>query len=106
MTTDRLPEAGSRKDGTMERHEETRVVKAALKEAGLPVRRVSHGSGTGCGWLKITLVAPVSAAKEIEQALRIAQLVTGRCGDYDGRIQVDAYRTPIIARKDGHNDNR
>ncbi|OHB90831.1 MAG: hypothetical protein A3D89_04235 [Planctomycetes bacterium RIFCSPHIGHO2_02_FULL_52_58] len=35
--------------------EETKVVKTALRSAGLPVARVGHGTGTAWGWLDIEL---------------------------------------------------
>ena len=37
---------------------ETKAVKAALKDAGLPVVKVGHGSGTAHCWLEVTLRRP------------------------------------------------
>ena len=66
----------------MERAAETRAVKAALKAEGLTFRRVFHGTGTACAWLNI-------AGIDWDQRGRVistAQRVTGRYGNYDGRI--------------------
>mgnify|MGYP001571487755 CR=1 FL=1 len=65
--------------------EETAAVKAALRQAGIPFRKVGHGRGTACGWLKIFLSTEASYDL-CQQAIRVAQEVTGRTGDYDGRI--------------------
>jgi len=73
----------------MNRRDETAIVKAALKSAGLSVKSVSHGTGTACGWLKITLAE--GTQDQHEQALAVAQAVTGRTGDYDGRINVGGW---------------
>ena len=70
----------------MERREESKAVKAALARAGIKAR-VSHGRGTAWSWLKITLPASSWRARQLE-AVRIAQAVTGRHGEYDGRINV------------------
>lgn len=108
------------------RQQETAAVKAALRKAGLPVVSVTHGRGTGWGWLDVTLrhtdtlhtvnvnnggdiqyltrrqraelmvyspcVANCKACdierKTDRRALEIVQQVTGRHGEYDGRIIV------------------
>ena len=71
----------------MERRQETTIVKQALRRAGIPFRGVKHDTGTAWGWLKIKL-APGTPRAEQDRAIRIAQAVTGRRGDYDGRIIV------------------
>lgn len=73
-----------------ERRQETTAVKRALLEAGIPVRRVIHGRGTAWGWLDIYLEhgACRDQYETGREAIRIAQEVTGRSGDYDGRINV------------------
>lgn len=76
----------------MTRNEETKIVKAALKSAGLPVVKVGHGTGTAYGWLHITLELDDSdrpaANRSMDRAIKAAMLVTGRHGDYDGCINV------------------
>ena len=89
--------------------EESRVVKDALLKAGIDVLKVGHGPGTAWGWLHIRLAKPLEYGcdehgsaqvrgcpdcyafcerlSEIDrQAVRIAQAVTGRSGNYDGEI--------------------
>lgn len=95
--------------------EETKAVKAALLAAGLDVRRVGHGRGTAWGWLDIFIARPLEHGCEEHgtygslmergvclgcrtfqekcgeinrQAVAVAQKVTGRHGEYDGRINV------------------
>jgi hypothetical protein len=94
--------------------EETKAVKAALVAAGLDVLKVGHGHGTAWGWLHITLAKPLELACEQHgsyrnydqpgcpmcrafaesmqaldrKAVRLAQEVTGRHGEYDGDINV------------------
>jgi len=68
------------------RREETQAVKAALKKAGI-VARVGHGTGTARGWLKIRPNF-VPSEDENRRIIRIAIDVTGRTGEYDGRILV------------------
>lgn len=70
--------------------EETRAVKKALIEAGIPVKKVGHGTGTAWAWLKIYLDPSVdmNMKKYFEETIRIAQEVTGRHGDYNGEINV------------------
>jgi len=77
--------------------EETRAVKKALIEAGIPVKKVGHGRGTAWAWLEIYL-EPSDIGRgwyrgEIlewhrDEVIRIAQEVTGRHGDYNGEINV------------------
>ena len=70
---------------------ESAAVKKALIEAGYTSVRVGHGSGTAWGWLKIHAdPLPEQTWQEKDRAIvQIAQRVTGRHGDYDGRINVD-----------------
>ncbi len=72
----------------MDRREETRAVKAALKKAGITAS-VGHGKGTAWGWLHIR---PNNYQGHIfgvsRQIIKIAQEVTGRHGEYDGCINV------------------
>ena len=68
----------------MERKEETKAVKRALKAVGIKAR-VEHGRGTASGWLYI-YIDP--ALKMREKAIVIAQFATGRRGEYDGCINV------------------
>ncbi len=70
------------------RRQETAKVKHALREAGLPVRRVVHGTGAAWCWLDITLGAKGWTYERMRQTVDIAQRVTGRSGDYDGKINV------------------
>ena len=70
----------------MERREESKAVKAALARAGIKAR-VGHGRGTAWSWLEITLPATSGRAQH-DKVLYIAQTVTGRHGEYDGRINV------------------
>ena len=89
------------------RKTESRDVKKALADSGIPAK-VSHGRGTAWGWLKINVgqnpnehhkitasdrwgpCMPDCAAcawyKDRQRAVPIAQTLTGRRGDYDGRI--------------------
>jgi hypothetical protein len=95
--------------------EETKAVKAALIAAGFDVLKVGHGQGTAWGWLHITLAKPLELACEDHgsyrnydqpdccgcraftesmrdldrKAVRLAQEVTGRHGEYDGDISVN-----------------
>jgi len=94
--------------------EETKAVKDALVEAGIPVLKVGHGTGTAWGWLEIHLPPPDETKHEKmtdtdtpwicyancsecqkfqdlrNEAIRVALKVTGRKGEYDGRINVYA----------------
>lgn len=88
---------------TLDRKEETKIVKEALKQAGIPAK-VGHHKGTAWGWLAINIGDPAERKgvdpetrmyTQEEQALhdkviKIAQQITGRSGDYDGRIALSA----------------
>ena len=67
----------------MERNLETKIVKAALKEAGINCR-VGHGKGTSWGWLYVF----IDRSTDHDTVLSIVQGVTGRHGNYDGRINI------------------
>ena len=92
----------------MERLQETKAVKDALTRHGFKVR-VKHGRGTGWGWLAIYVdLPPVIHDREkygwphcsgnsecclkwretYDRIVSIAQQVTGRNGEYGGRINV------------------
>jgi hypothetical protein len=91
----------------MERREETTAVKRALKAAGIQAR-VTHGKGTGWGWIEVNIGDPADrnglephprgtgtqyTEEERtlqEKTLRIIQEITGRDGEYHGRILVQA----------------
>lgn len=66
------------------RTEETKAVKRALQAAGIKAR-VCHGRGTAYGWLEIWAD---NAQQQRERITAIAKAVTGRSGEYDGRIMV------------------
>ena len=68
----------------MERKAETKAVKKALLDAGIKAR-VRHGSGTSWGWLHIWIDPSLNMG---DKAVKIAQQVTGRHGEYDGCINV------------------
>jgi len=76
----------------MDRRQETATVKRALIKAGFPVRRVKHGTGTAWGWLTVYLeredLDREAWYARYRQAVSITQQVTGRHGDYDGKINV------------------
>ena len=69
---------------------ETKAVKTALTKAGYRNVRVGHGSGTAWEWLDIHCSPKPDQSSEHKRAavIRIAKQVTGRHGDYDGRINV------------------
>ena len=85
--------------------EETKAVKKALLDAGIKAN-VTHGTGTAWGWLHINIGDPKqrNGLKEEEfgrqyteeelalhkKVLEIAQKTTGRHGDYDGEIIINA----------------
>ncbi len=77
-----------------ERKNETKAVKAAVIKAGYQHVRVKHGTGTACGWLDIHAdQKPGQIWQETDRDLvRIVQSVTGRHGDYDGRINAHVVR--------------
>ena len=87
--------------------EESKAVKAALTAQGIRAK-VGHGTGTAWSWLEISLPELPQAGHERNDAglclmacracetwrerrsrvLGIAQSVTGRTGDYNGKILV------------------
>lgn len=85
--------------------EETKAVKKALADAGIKAS-VTHGTGTAWGWLHINIGDPrkrdgVTADEfgyrytetECElhkKVMKIVKDVTGRHGDYDGEIIINA----------------
>lgn len=89
------------------RADETRRVKAALKEAGINAL-VTHGRGTAWGWLEINIGAGqdfgehdsnelhgksqcrrcVQLRTMEQEALQVAQEETGRHGEWDGQILI------------------
>lgn len=85
--------------------EETKAVKKALADAGIKAS-VTHGTGTAWGWLHINIGDPRSrdglvaeefgsrySDKEVElhkKVMKIVQGVTGRHGEYDGEIIINA----------------
>ena len=91
----------------MDRKQETKIVKAALAQAGIHAV-VTHGRGTAYGWLEINVGSsdqfgphnvdawashvncePCRKIRAIaDEARRIAQAVTGRQGEYRGEISV------------------
>jgi len=89
----------------MDNKQETKFVKKALKTAGMHAR-VSHGRGTGYGWLEINLGDPeqrngyephpsgvgkrYTEAEHVlhTKAAEIARRVTGRHGAYGGEILI------------------
>lgn len=95
---------------TVERVAETAAVKAALVKAGYTQVSVKHGTGTAWGWLRLNVTtakpADCSCATYVDQfgrpdtcrecrlvwgdhygkAVGIAQDVTGRRGEYSGKI--------------------
>lgn len=74
----------------MERLLETKTVKRALIQAGYAGVRVGHGTGTARGWLHIKCDERPNRdfQSKLGDVERIAQQVTGRRGDYGGRINV------------------
>lgn len=71
------------------RREETKAVKAALRRAHIPFLRVRHGTGTAWGWLHIKVPGETPYPLQ-RKAVKVIQAVTGRHGDYDGKIMVYA----------------
>lgn len=67
---------------------ETAAVKAALRAAHIPFRKVGHGTGTAWAWLEIYLGSPEAWNTYHLSALSVAKGVTGRRGDYDGDILI------------------
>ena len=74
----------------MERLTETKAVKAALIKAGYTGVKVGHGTGTARSWLEIKSdTKPEQTWQEMySDTEKIAQQVTGRHGEYGGRINI------------------
>ena len=74
----------------MERMAETKAVKAAIIHAGYTGVKVGHGTGTAWGWLHIKCNEKPDQDWQGKNTdvERIAQAVTGRHGDYGGRINI------------------
>lgn len=78
--------------------QETSAVKKALIEAGFDKKVVSvgHGRGTAAAWLHVEVnkIGDGFGGYNASQALAIAtaQKVTGRHGEYDGRINITVRR--------------
>ncbi len=74
----------------MERLLETKTVKSALIKAGYAAVKVGHGTGTAWGWLSIKCDEKHDQPwqDKYSDVERIAQQVTGRQGDYGGRINI------------------
>ena len=98
----------------IDRKQETKIVKAALKAAGFGKKneiRVTHGHGTARGWLEVGATiahAPDCTCfihpwgvretgpacqekwrKIYNTLIEVAMKATGRHGDYDGRIEIN-----------------
>ena len=94
----------------MERRQETKAVKRALKAADINAK-VGHGKGTAWGWLYIEIGEGTQWRRDCHKGglgsgfcghcprcvnrkvmghitLAIAQRVTGRSGEYDGNINI------------------
>lgn len=69
----------------MTQREEIAIVKKELKKAGIPFKKVRHGTGSASWWLKIYLK---NGEDEDRKVIQIAQKATGRFGLHDGRIAV------------------
>jgi hypothetical protein len=75
-------QSSSRRESKMDRRQETATVRRALTEAGIPVLRIQHGTGTAWGWLTIYLDGDHRPCDEIcKRATAIALQVTGRYDD-------------------------
>jgi len=74
----------------MERLAETKAVKAALIKAGYTGVKVGHGTGTAWGWLHIKCDEKLGQTWQEKYAdtEKIAQQVSGRQGEYGGRINI------------------
>lgn len=93
----------------LDRKQETKIVKEAMRAAGLPCTEVSHGRGTAWGWLHVNIGPNASgldhecedqwaqrahcpactANRELyEKAQTLVLKVTGRTGEYDGRTNI------------------
>jgi len=74
----------------MDRRNETKIVKDALRARGVPVKRVRHGTGTAWGWLRVYADRRegVDWQADRQEILSIVLAATGRSGDYNGRVIV------------------
>ena len=74
----------------MDRNQETKAVKQALQSAGYTEVHVGHGTGTARSWLHIKAKELIDQTwQQKDRAIvQLAQQITGRHGDYDGRINV------------------
>jgi len=75
---------------TGQRQQETSLVKKAIQAEGYSNVRVRHGTGTACGWLKVYCDQKLGQSWQDKNrsVTQIAQRVTERHGEYDGRINV------------------
>ena len=82
------------KEAEMTNREEIIAIKRALRKAGIPFVSVKHGRGTTWDWLEINegpQQRPIEECTESRgRIIKLAQEVTGRSGDYDGKIIVVA----------------
>ena len=69
---------------------ETKAVKDALLASGYTVVKVGHGTGTARSWLHIKCDEKPDQTwqDKYSDVERIAQRITGRSGDYSGRINI------------------
>jgi hypothetical protein len=68
---------------------ETRAVRQALNSHGIKAEWIRHGRATAWDWLEINLGKQAAGNRALQdEALRIAKSVTGRQGDYTGRILI------------------
>ena len=74
----------------MDRMAETKAVKVALIKAGYTGVKVGHGRGTAWGWLHIECdkKAGQDWQGKMADVEMVAQQVTGRHGEYGGRINI------------------
>ena len=74
----------------MERLTETKEVKQALIKSGYTGVKVGHGTGTARSWLHIKCDEKPGQTwqQKCIDVEQIAQDVTGRQGDYGGRINI------------------
>jgi len=85
----------------MQRREETAAVKSALIDAGYHGVKVRHGTRSAYDWLRIYVsdtftYGPNGSYRNI---LRIAASVTGRSGEYDGKISIQRKRRCLAYEK-------
>jgi len=69
--------------------EETKAVKKALAKIGQSKAKVTHGRGTASGWLDVYIPKqPGDFFENLIYFKKYLMEVTGRSGEYDGRIQI------------------